>query len=1148
MKKRILAALLTACMLLSLLPTGALAAEDGGAELSQDTANNGELPAPGADGAPAVEETGTGTFTVTGGGLNTDYEYEDNVLTILTGTSLTISGTTTTDRIVVRSGVSADITLDGVSIDRSIGFPAVCAFDIAGATVKLTLKGTNTLKSGWRIAGLHVPGDASLTVTAESTGSLTAASRTDSGAAGIGGNTGATGVAGTGTPGGVGEACGTVNIQGGTVHVDGGIGGGGGGSGDHGNDMTGTRSTAGGIGGAGGTVNICGGTVTVTGGVGGGVGGPGGSSSQSSASGGVGGAGGAVNISGGTVTVTGGIGGGTGGMGGAQTSSGDSGGSGGAGGTVTISGGTVAVDGNIGGGTGGQGGMGTLDPGVNGAAGAVGVFSTGESGCAFLVTSSIDDTDTANWSGVVFQGVMGKVYGSPTISTDASLPMGGTLTVGAGQTLTIAEDTVLTVPERTTIINNGTLCNNGLLVMDGSLTENPATGEGAKNKRCGSFQVTYEGLAAPVYQDGCLTLNMDGNYLIQMAPDAPVPTTDRIVVAEGVHSITLDNVSIDISGDNRSCAFDMAGAAVELTLLGENSFISGKDAAGLRVPEGAALTVTVESTGSLTVGNGGEDYLGAAIGGISGEACGAVTVNGGTVTAIGNFGAGIGGGAGTSTNGANDIGRPGGVVTVNGGKVTAESQRGAGIGGGFGNDAGGAGGTVTVNGGAVAASSKLGAGIGGGFGNEKGSECGPGGEVILSGGIVTAFSTFASGIGGLRSSSDGGTLSGSKNAWVCAGTEHGDSTVNADLAGFISGVLFQGTAGKVYGSPTVSTDASLPLGGTLSVGAGQTLTIAENAMLTVPATGTLTNLGTLQIEGTLINNGTLDNDGTVNNTGTVENGGGTVNNMGAWTGQGPIGGTVNAPYVPPSTRPSTRPSTQPSAKVDGKGGTVKTGSGSVAITSDEGYQISKITVNGKAVDIPKNGKLTGLKSTDKVVVTFEKIPEEPTVDMSKYTDLDAGAWYFEAVRYVVEHSLFAGTSDTTFSPNTPMTRAMLMTVLARADGQDTTAPSGGKWYDMGMKWAVEQGISDGTNPDDCLTREQLAAMLYRYAGSPSTTGTMDGFIDADTADGYATDALKWVVEQGILTGKGNGVLDPKGEATRAEVAAMLMRYLTTKEN
>ena len=166
------------------------------------------------------------------------------------------------------------------------------------------------------------------------------------------------------------------------------------------------------------------------------------------------------------------------------------------------------------------------------------------------------------------------------------------------------------------------------------------------------------------------------------------------------------------------------------------------------------------------------------------------------------------------------------------------------------------------------------------------------------------------------------------------------------------------------------------------------------------------------------------------------------------------------------------------------------------------------------------------------------------VDNTKtFGDVAAGNWAADSVSFVTAREIFNGTGAGTFSPDLPMTRAMLMTVLARTDGQDTAAPEGGQWYDAGTKWAVEQGISDGTNPDGSITREQLATMLWRYAGSPATNGTLDGFTDADKTGNYATDALRWAVEQGIITGKGGGVLDPQGPATRAEVSAMLMRYL-----
>lgn len=197
--------------------------------------------------------------------------------------------------------------------------------------------------------------------------------------------------------------------------------------------------------------------------------------------------------------------------------------------------------------------------------------------------------------------------------------------------------------------------------------------------------------------------------------------------------------------------------------------------------------------------------------------------------------------------------------------------------------------------------------------------------------------------------------------------------------------------------------------------------------------------------------------------------------------------------------------------------------------------------------VAEDGTLTRIASTagKNGIVTFSQthwsiyaIVEETALP---FTDVADTAWYYEAVRYAFEHKLFSGTSATSFGPEMPMNRAMLMTVLARLDGQDTTG--GVAYYEKAMAWAVAEGISDGTNPEEKITREQLAAMLYRYAGSPETAGTLAGFTDADKAGSYAIDALRWTAEQGIIAGKGNGRLDPLGKATRAEVAATLMRYM-----
>ena len=168
-------------------------------------------------------------------------------------------------------------------------------------------------------------------------------------------------------------------------------------------------------------------------------------------------------------------------------------------------------------------------------------------------------------------------------------------------------------------------------------------------------------------------------------------------------------------------------------------------------------------------------------------------------------------------------------------------------------------------------------------------------------------------------------------------------------------------------------------------------------------------------------------------------------------------------------------------------------------------------------------------------------PETPLNPTPDFTDVADDFWGKEAIDAVVEQGLMTGTSETTFAPNATTTRAMLMTILARMDGVDTTGSD--PWYAKGMEWAVAEGISDGTNPEATITREQLAVMLYRYAGSPESSGTALDCADADQISNWAYMAMHWAVSNGIISGKGNDTLDPQGSATRAEVAQMLYRFV-----
>lgn len=160
--------------------------------------------------------------------------------------------------------------------------------------------------------------------------------------------------------------------------------------------------------------------------------------------------------------------------------------------------------------------------------------------------------------------------------------------------------------------------------------------------------------------------------------------------------------------------------------------------------------------------------------------------------------------------------------------------------------------------------------------------------------------------------------------------------------------------------------------------------------------------------------------------------------------------------------------------------------------------------------------------------------------VGSFKDVPQNSWFASAVQYVTSSSLMNGTSTTAFSPSATMSRGMLMTVLARYAGESTEG--GTVWYEKGMNWAKNKGISDGSAPNRNITREQLAAMLYRYAGEPDGAADLSAYADAGSVSAYAEKAVQWCVKNGILTGKTSSTLAPKATATRAECAAMLQRF------
>lgn len=157
-----------------------------------------------------------------------------------------------------------------------------------------------------------------------------------------------------------------------------------------------------------------------------------------------------------------------------------------------------------------------------------------------------------------------------------------------------------------------------------------------------------------------------------------------------------------------------------------------------------------------------------------------------------------------------------------------------------------------------------------------------------------------------------------------------------------------------------------------------------------------------------------------------------------------------------------------------------------------------------------------------------------------FMDVTSADWFYDDVKYAYETGLMTGTSADTFSPGAPVTRGMVMTILARREGIRTDRYT--PWYAAGCEWAKANGISDGTNPEAPVTREQLAAMLYRYAGEPSVSADLSAYTDTVDISPYASKAVEWCVAKGILSGESATRLAPQDTATRAECAAMLQRF------
>ncbi len=165
--------------------------------------------------------------------------------------------------------------------------------------------------------------------------------------------------------------------------------------------------------------------------------------------------------------------------------------------------------------------------------------------------------------------------------------------------------------------------------------------------------------------------------------------------------------------------------------------------------------------------------------------------------------------------------------------------------------------------------------------------------------------------------------------------------------------------------------------------------------------------------------------------------------------------------------------------------------------------------------------------------------EQSEPEALPFTDVSEGSWYYDAVCYVWKNGIMEGVAADKFAPNSPLTRAMVWAVLARIDGVEV---SGDNWMAVAQKWAVNSGVSDGTNPTGYITREQLVTMLWRYKGSPVVEYAITAPDASDISD-WALDAMKWAASTGLIEGDDLGNLNPASNSTRAHTATFFMRYL-----
>ena len=254
---------------------------------------------------------------------------------------------------------------------------------------------------------------------------------------------------------------------------------------------------------------------------------------------------------------------------------------------------------------------------------------------------------------------------------------------------------------------------------------------------------------------------------------------------------------------------------------------------------------------------------------------------------------------------------------------------------------------------------------------------------------------------------------------------------------------------------------------------------------------------------------------------------------------------------------------------DGKNGSVsvspkraeKGDTVTITVKPDTGYELDELTVTDKDGDEIKltekaDNKFTFQMPGSKVTVeaSFAKDGTVQKPD-TRFDDVAKSAWYYNAVEYVAENGIMSGVSAREFAPNAGFSRAMLAQTLYAMSGKPAVKAestfadvAANAWYADAVNWAAEKGYVSGVGdgkfaPDASVTREQMALILYRYAGSPDASGmAQKEFTDSSSVSAYAVDAIRWAVHEGLISGMENNTLAPQGTATRAQVAQILMNF------